>query len=252
MDDVFRLDGEIALITGGGTGLGFAIARCMAAAGARVVLVGRRETELREAVAEIGTAASYQVHDVTQLDRAGELVARVTAAVGAPTILVNNAGIHVKKAAVETSEQEFQSVLQTHVMGAYALTRAVVPGMLARGSGSILFTSSMAALIGLPLVVAYSAAKAAYGGMVRSLAAELSPRGIRVNAIVPGWIETPMLRQVMDADPARLERVLSRTPMGRFGKDDDIGWAAVYLSSPAAEFITGVHLPVDGGASIGF
>jgi gluconate 5-dehydrogenase len=100
--------------------------------------------------------------------------------------------------------------------------------------------------------VAYSAAKSAYLGMVRVLATEMSPRGVRVNAIAPGWIETEMVRQAMAGDPARKQRVLARTPMGRFGEPSDIGAAAVYLCSPAAKFVTGAMLPVDGGASIGF
>jgi len=249
----FNLTGETALITGGGTGLGFGMAKCLANAGAKVVLVGRREDELKKAVAEIGAAASYVSHDVTQLNRAAELVAAAEKAAGAQiSILINNAGIHLKKPAVETKPEEFQSVLTTHVCAAQALTTAVLPGMLARGHGNILFTASMASLFGIPLVIAYSAAKSAYVGMVRSLASEVSGRGVRVNAIAPGWIESPMLRKALDGDPARSNKILSRTPMGKFGEPDDIGHAAVFLCSPAAKFITGVVLPVDGGASIGF
>jgi gluconate 5-dehydrogenase len=124
--------------------------------------------------------------------------------------------------------------------------------MLERKSGSILFIASMTSLIGLPQVVAYSAAKSAYLGMVRSLAVELSPNGIRVNCIAPGWIESAMLQQALGNDRARHDRILARTPLGRFGEPQDIGNAAVFLSSEAAKFVTGVVLPVDGGASIGF
>ncbi|HEX3356004.1 MAG TPA: SDR family oxidoreductase [Tepidisphaeraceae bacterium] len=249
----FRLDGETALITGGGTGLGFGIARCLAAAGAKVVLVGRREKELAEAAKSLGPSAAFVAHDITQLKRAGELVVAAEKAANGPiTILVNNAGIHLKKAAAETAPEEFQSVLTTHVCAAQALAAAVLPGMLKRGQGNILFTASMAAMIGMPLVIAYSAAKSAYLGMVRSLAAEVSGRGVRVNAIAPGWIESAMLRQALSGDTERERKILARTPMGRFGEPDDIGKAAVFLCSPAAQFITGVVLPVDGGASIGF
>ena len=249
----FNLAGETALITGGGTGLGLGMAKCLASAGAKVVLVGRREDELKKAVVEIGASASFVAHDITQLNRAGELVAAAEKAAGAPvSILINNAGIHLKKLAVETKPEEFQSVLTTHVCAAHALTTAALPGMLARGHGNILFTASMASLFGIPLVIAYSAAKSAYVGMVRTLAAEVSGRGVRVNAIAPGWIESPMLRKALDGDPARSNKILSRTPMGRFGEADDIGNAAVFLCSPAAKFITGVVLPVDGGVSIGF
>ena len=124
--------------------------------------------------------------------------------------------------------------------------------MMRHKAGSILFIASMASLFGIPKVVAYSAAKSAYLGMVRAMATELSPHGVRVNAIAPGWIETDMSRAAMKADPEREKKILSRTPMGCFGEPDDVGMAAVYLCSPAAKFITGVVLPVDGGVSIGF
>lgn len=252
-DSPFRLDGETALITGGGTGLGLGIARCLAEAGATVVLVGRREPVLREAVASIGRAARYVVHDITDLDGAEALLdAAREAAGGSVSILVNNAGNHFKKPAEETSPEEFRSLLDTHVVAAHALTRVALPDMLETRHGNILFTASMASLFGVPYVVAYSAAKSAYLGMVRSLAVELSGRGVRVNAIAPGWIESDILRRSVHADPARKEKILGRTPMGCFGQPEDVGRAAVFLCSPAARFITGAVLPVDGGASVGF
>ena len=253
MNSLFDLKNETALITGGGTGLGLGIARCFAAAGAKVVLIGRREAELAEAAQSIGVAAFYVRHDVTQLDRAGELIALVEKKAGSPvSILVNNAGIHLKKPAKDTTPEEFQSVLTTHVCAAQALVATVLPGMLQRKHGNLLFTASMASLFGIPLVMAYSAAKCAYVGMVRSLATEVSSQGVRVNAIAPGWIDSDMMRQALAGDPARREKILGRTPMARFGTAEDVGNAAVYLCSPAAKFVTGVVLPVDGGASIGF
>jgi len=124
--------------------------------------------------------------------------------------------------------------------------------MKARGKGHILFRAWMTTFIGMPQVIAYSAAKAAFGGMVRALTADLAPSGIRVNALAPGWIDTPMLHKAVDGDPERKAKILGRTPMKRFGSTEDIGDAAVFLSSPAASFITGVVLPVDGGAVTGF
>ncbi|MCC5843706.1 MAG: SDR family oxidoreductase [Verrucomicrobia bacterium] len=249
----FDLSGECALITGGGSGLGLAMAQCMAAAGARVVLVGRRESELLQAAESIGEVASVVAQDITRLEAAPELVATAEERAGCPvSILVNNAGIHVKKPVEETSAEEFQSVLSTHLCAAHALNRAVIPGMKARGHGNILYTASMASLFGIPWVVAYSAAKSAQLGVVRSMASELSPAGIRVNAIAPGWIDSAMMRKALAGDEARSNKILSRTPLGCFGEAEDIGWAAVYLVSPAAKFVTGVCLPVDGGASIGF
>lgn len=249
----FSLRGETALITGGGTGIGLGIARCFVAAGASVVLVGRRESELASACAGLGPQARFVVQDITATDAAPDLVRRANDLAGGPiTILVNNAGQHLKKSAVDTTTAEFQAVLLTHVLAAHALTRAVLPGMLERRAGNILFTSSMAAFMGVPLVSAYSAAKSAYFGLVRTLSAEVAGQGIRVNAIAPGWIESAMTRRALDADPERKKKVLGRTPMGRLGDPEDIGHAAVYLCSPAARFVTGVVLPVDGGASIGF
>jgi gluconate 5-dehydrogenase len=252
MNEAFSLAGETALITGGGTGLGLGIARCFVRAGARVVLVGRRAEVLKKAAQELGQAAIWESHDILKLNESATLVERVSKRVGSISILVNNAGIHVKKPAVDLSPEEFLSVLQTHLVAAFSLTRSVLPEMIERRHGNIVFSASMASLIGLPLVSAYSAAKAGHLGLVRSLATEVSPHGVRVNAIAPGWIESEMMRSALNGDPTRTAKVLGRTPMNRFGDPEDIGWAATYLCSPAAKFVTGVVLPVDGGASIGF
>jgi gluconate 5-dehydrogenase len=250
--NAFQLQHQTALITGGGTGLGFGMARCLAAAGAKVVLVGRRKQELDQAAAQIGDTAFALQGDVTDTAALPDLVREAEKLAGPISILINNAGVHLKKPAVDTTPEEFLTVLNTHVIGAHALTRAVLPGMIERGNGSVIFIASMAALFGFPLVVAYSAAKSAYVGMVRTLATEVSGKGVRVNAVAPGWIDSVMMRKALDGDPARRDKILGRTPMGRFGDADDIGWAAVYLCSPAAKFVTGTVLPVDGGASIGF
>jgi gluconate 5-dehydrogenase len=252
MDHPFSLAGETALITGGGTGLGLGIARCFIQAGARVVLVGRRAEVLRKAATELGPNAAWEAHDILQLDQAEALVKRLWHRVGPISILINNAGIHIKKPAIDLAPAEFASVLQTHLVAAFSLTRAVLPEMIERRHGSIVFNASMASLIGIPQVSAYAAAKAGHLGLVRSLATEVSPYGVRVNAIAPGWIESEMMRSALNGDPERQKKVLGRTPMHRFGEPEDIGWAATYLCSPAARFITGIVLPVDGGASIGF
>jgi gluconate 5-dehydrogenase len=250
--EAFSLRGETALITGGGTGIGLAMAKAMHAAGAKVVLAGRREAELAAAVKELGAGAGYVVHDVNRLELAPALVAQVEQAHGPVTCLVNNAGQNLKKPAVDTTAEEFETIMRTHIFGAHALVRAVAPGMTERQRGSILFTASMASLFGIPNVIAYTAAKSAMVGLVRGYAVELSPHGVRVNAIAPGWIDTAMSRKAMEGDPARKNKIISRTPMAKFGDTEDIGWAAVYLASPAAKFVTGVILPVDGGVSMGF
>lgn len=224
----------------------------MHAAGAKVALIGRRKEELAKAVEKLGEGATYFVHDITEMDKADDLTKRVTSELGPITCLVNNAGKHLKKAALETSSDEFLSILNTNVVGAHALTNAIAPGMLERKSGSIIFIASMASLFGIPNVIAYSAAKTAHLGMVRTLSTEFSPHGVRVNAIAPGWIETEMSRKALENDPARKDKIICRTPMKKLGQPSDIGWAAVYLASPAAAFVTGAILPIDGGASIGF
>jgi NAD(P)-dependent dehydrogenase (short-subunit alcohol dehydrogenase family) len=252
LEAMFSLKGEIGLITGGGSGLGFGIAKAFVAAGAQVVLAGRRESVLREACAELGDAATYVVHDVTHTSAAPDLLAGIAERVGPVSLLVNNAGIHLKKAFLETTEEEFLRVLETHVTASYALTRAAAAGMVKRKHGVVLFLASMTAYVAMPRVIAYTTAKTAFVGLVRGLTAELSPCGVRVNAIAPGWIESPMLHEALDHDPERKNKILSRTPMGRFGEPEDIGAAAVYLCSPAGRFVTGVTLPVDGGANAGF
>jgi gluconate 5-dehydrogenase len=228
------------------------MAKCFVAAGAKVIIVGRRKEELEKARAGLGANAFALAGDVTKLETIPALVQKAEKLAGPISILVNNAGVHLKKSALETSDAEFQTVLQTHVFGAFALTREVARGMVARKSGSVLFTASMTSLFGIPLVVAYSTAKTAYVGMVRTLAVEFGAQGVRVNGIAPGWIESDMLNEALNGDPPRKAKILARTPMNKFGKAEDIGWAAVYLCSPAAQFVTGVILPVDGGASIGF
>lgn len=251
MLDAFSLEGQVALITGGGTGLGLAIAAAFIDAGARVVITGRREAVLKDAAAALGERALPIVHDITSKD-ATPLITQIEKRFGSISILVNNAGIHLKEDVLHTSNEDFQSVLDTHVLGALSVTRAVLPAMMERRSGAILFIASMTSFIGMPNAIAYSAAKSAYVGMVRSLASELGAQNIRVNAIAPGWIETPMLHRALDGDAPRAAKILARTPMARYGDPADIGNAAVYLCSSAAAFVNGVILPVDGGASIGF
>lgn len=252
-DNPFRLDGEVALITGGGTGIGLGIARCMTQSGARVVLVGRRESELAQACNELGSGASCIPQDITRLTELPALARNAERQAGGPvSVLVNNAGVHLKKLSADTTPGDFQNILTTHVLAAHEMTRVFTPGMLARKHGSVLFTSSMAAFMGVPRVVAYAAAKSAYFGMMATLSAELAAGGVRVNAVAPGWIFSDMSQKALEDDPARMAKVMSRIQMGRMGQPHDIGWAAVYLCSPAASYITGVTLPVDGGATAAF
>ena len=251
-DHVFSLAGKVALITGGGSGIGFDIARCMVEAGATVIITGRREQPLQDAVETLGERAHYEVNDVTERARLGELVATIEQTHGPIDILVNNAGINMKKPALEVTDEDFDRIVHTNLNSVFSLTRACASRMIERGSGSIIMISSMAAYYGIDRVAAYAASKSGVEGMVKVLASEFSGRGVRVNAIAPGFIETAMSKTAMGGDPDRFARAMRRTPMGKFGKPDDIGWAAVFLASDAARYVTGASLPVDGGNSIGF
>jgi NAD(P)-dependent dehydrogenase (short-subunit alcohol dehydrogenase family) len=250
--DPITLEGQVALITGGGSGIGLGCAKTFVARGAKVVISGRREEVLKKAVEELGSQADYRVHDVTDFAAAEGLIESVEKQHGALTALINNAGHAVKKPTVELTEEEMLGVFDVHVRGAFSLSKHAATRMMESGGGSILFMASMASLIGIPYIAAYAAAKSAHLGLVRTMAVEWSPKGVRVNAIAPGWILTDMTRETVLKDPGRSERILARTPMAQFGEPEDIGWAAAFLASPAARFITGVCLPVDGGVSIGF
>lgn len=248
----FSLAGHHALITGGGSGLGLATARCFVAAGARVTIVGTDASKLEAASAELGGEATGLVFDVTRTEEAAAFAGRVEAERGAVSILVNNAGQTIKKPIDDMTPADVEAVLDVHVVGAYALSRAFLPQLARRRDSSILFTASMASFLGVPFVIGYSAAKAAHVGMVRAMATELAPRGVRVNGVAPGWVDTPLFRGATAADPARRAKIDARIPLGRLAEPSDIGWAMTYLASPAAAYVTGHVLVVDGGALHGF
>lgn len=252
MLEQFSLTNQVAVITGGGTGLGFGIARTFVQAGATVVLLGRREDKLREAQQTLGTQCHYRVFDVTNKPAMPALVADIENNIGAIDILVNCAGIHLKKMALDVTDQEYLSVIDTHVLSVFALSREVLRYMVPRKRGNIILISSMAAFMGLEKIVAYTTAKSAVLGIQRSLIADYSRSGIRVNTIAPGWIETDISRYALDGDPERKAKILSRIPTHTFGDPDDIGNAALYLCSAAGKYVNGVTLPVDAGAVEGF
>jgi NAD(P)-dependent dehydrogenase (short-subunit alcohol dehydrogenase family) len=243
---------KVAIVTGGASGLGYAIAKKFAANNIRTIIMGRNEAKLREACDSIGANAEFIKCDVTDFKSLPRAVDSVVKKYGRIDILVNNAGIHLKKPFLEVTDDEFNQVFLTNATAVFSLTREVVRIMKEKKSGSILNISSMAAQYGIPLVIAYSAAKAAVEGMTRAMAVECSPEGIRVNCIAPGFIKTKMSGKALDNDPERKRKVLSRTPMGRLGTPEEVADAAFYLVSEEASFITGVVLPVDGGNLIGF
>lgn len=248
----FSLAGHRALITGGGSGLGLATARTFLEAGAEVVIVGRDTDKLAAAAADLGPGARWLAHDVADTGAAEAFAARVEAEIGPVSILVNNAGGTCKKPLEEMTVEDFRSVFDVHVTGAFAMTRAFLGQLKTSGRGSVLFTASMSSFLGIPNVTGYSASKAAYVGMIRALASELAPKGVRVNGVAPGWIDTPLFRLATSKDPARLAKIMGRIPMNRTGEPEDIGWAMTYLAADAARYVTGHILVVDGGALHGF
>lgn len=243
---------KIAIVTGGGSGLGFAIAQKFIENGITTIIAGRDKEKLDAAKEKLGRLCHAKSCDVSDLPSIPKFVDDVIKEFGQIDILVNNAGINQKKEFTEVTDEEFQKVITTNLTAVFAMSREVVKHMLEKNSGCIINISSMAAQYGLPKVIAYSASKTAIDGMTRAMAVELSPKGIRVNTIAPGFIYSDMTAKALDADPERKAKVFGRTPMGIMGQPEDIGNAALYLASDAAKFVTGVVLPVDGGNSIGF
>jgi NAD(P)-dependent dehydrogenase (short-subunit alcohol dehydrogenase family) len=180
------------------------------------------------------------------------LVKQVHQQYGRIDILVNNAGINMKKNFSEVTDEDFQNILNVNVNAVFSMSREVVKVMEEQGSGSIINISSMAALYGLPKVIAYTASKSAIEGMTRAMAVELSPKGIRVNSIAPGFIETAMSAKALNNDPERKQKVLGRTPMGHLGKPEDVAETALFLAIDSSKYITGTSIRVDGGNAIGF
>lgn len=249
----FSLKGKVAIVTGGASGLGFAMASCFASSGAKVFITGTRNLEeIENAAREIGNECEALQYDITQESKHQEIVKDIVERYGHIDIVVNNAGVHCKKDVEDITKQDFERVLSVHVIGAFGLVQACVPYMKQQRSGSIIMISSMSAYLAMTKVVAYGSAKGAVLGMVKCLSGDLSSYGIRVNAIAPGFIDTPMFHKAVDADIPRQKKILAHTPMETYGKPEDVAWAALYLASDASSFVTGVSIPVDGGCSIGF
>ncbi|MEM7367458.1 MAG: SDR family oxidoreductase [Bacteroidota bacterium] len=249
---IFSLTQKTILITGGGTGIGLGIAQAMVEAGGRVVLVGRRESILQEACATLGEMASYRVKDIARTSDLPAFIDELEHEVAPVDVLVNNAGLHLKRESMDTSDEAFEQVIQINLNGVFALSRVLGKRMISRGKGSIIMLSSMTAIYGMPKVAAYAASKGAIRSLTMSLANDFADSGVRVNAIAPGYIETAMFHQATKTDPARKQKILNRIPMNRLGRPIDVGHTAVFLASDASAYVTGTHIPIDGGASIGF
>ncbi len=245
-------DQKVAIVTGGASGLGYAIAEKFVKSNIRTIIVGRNEQKLEEAKAQFGENCAFESFDLTKLEQIPAFVERIHNRYGKIDILVNNAGINQKKPFTEVTDQEFERIILTNLTAVFSLSREVAKVMLAQKSGAIVNISSMASQYGIPKVVAYTASKSAIEGITRSMAVDLSPAGIRVNCVAPGFIATDMSAKALDSDPERKNKVLSRTPMGKLGVPADVAEAVYYLSSDAASYVTGTVLRVDGGNAIGF
>ena len=243
---------KIAIVTGGASGIGRAIAGKFVESHITTIIIGRDVNKLAAAKNQLGKLCIPVSFDLNDLQAFPKLIAQIINEHGTIDILVNNAGINLKKEFTAVTDEEFQKIMLTNVTAMFALSREVVKWMIQKTSGSIINISSMASQYGIPKVIAYSASKAAIEGMTRAMAVELSPMGVRVNCIAPGFIATDMSAKALDNDEERRVKVMSRTPMGALGLPSDIADAALFLASAASAYITGVVLPVDGGNSIGF
>ncbi|MDG1571172.1 SDR family NAD(P)-dependent oxidoreductase [Robiginitalea sp. M366] len=243
---------KVSIVTGGTSGLGLATARKFCQTGYRCYVVGRNPEKTKTTCTELGHNAIPVILDLSRLEDIPGVIAGIAQEAGQIDVLVNNAGINMKKPMLEVTDADFLQIIQTNLLSVFAISREVGKVMQAAGSGSIINISSMAAQYGLPYVIAYSASKTAIEGMTRAMAVEMGPMGIRVNCVAPGFIKTPMTAKALDSDPERKGRVYARTPMGEMGIPEDIADAVYFLASREARFITGTVLPVDGGNSIGF
>jgi NAD(P)-dependent dehydrogenase (short-subunit alcohol dehydrogenase family) len=239
----FRLDGKVAVVTGASSGIGAAVAAAMSEAGARVVITGRDEERLRACTSGLGEHLVV-VADLAQDEAPGRIVAETAAAFGALDVLVHSAGIFLPGPFADAPLEDFDLQFRVNVRAPYALTQAALPYL--RPDGAVVFVSSIAGQVGFPLSAAYCGTKGAVELMTKSLAMELAPEGIRVNAVAPGNVHTPMNERFFESE--EYERsMLERTPFGRVGLVEDIAPVAVFLASDAARYVHGESILVDGG-----
>ena len=252
MTNLFDLSGRVAIVTGGNGGIGLGMAAGLAAAGAIVVIAARDGSKNANAVEKLRALSAKSdalLLDVTDEAACKALIQQVGAQHGRIDILINNAGINIRKQPQQYSLDEWKSVIDTNLSSAFVLSQAVYPEMLKNGGGKIINIGSMTSIFGAPFAAPYSASKGGIVQLTKALACAWAKDNIQVNAVLPGWIDTELTIQARKDVVGLHERALMRTPAGRWGKPEDHAGVAVFLASSASDFITGAAIPVDGGYS---
>jgi 3alpha(or 20beta)-hydroxysteroid dehydrogenase len=247
--DANRLDGKVALVTGAARGIGAAIAQRFAEEGALLVLTDADESAVREVAAGLGDGADALAHDVTNEAAWDAVAAWALENHGRVDVLVNNAGVFLAAALAETTLEDFRRLQEVNQVGVFLGMRTIAPAMVARGSGSIINMSSIAGVMGSPLLTAYAASKWAVRGMTKSVAKELAGAGVRVNSLHPGQINTDMHVRQRERTPELIERLVAQIPMGRIGDPQEVAEAALFLAADESRFVTGSEIVIDGGVS---
>jgi 2-dehydro-3-deoxy-D-gluconate 5-dehydrogenase len=253
MMNLFDLKGRVAIVTGGNGGIGLGMAEGLAACGADVVLAGRNAEKAQAALATLaqhGVRAHFVPADITRAEACRNLVAETLARFGRLDILVNNAGTSVRKMPHEYTELEWRHVLDTNLTGAFFCSQAAYPSMKQARRGKMINIGSMMSVFGAPYATPYAASKGGIVQMTRALATAWAADNIQVNAVLPGWIDTELTQTARRQVVGLHERVEARTPAGRWGVPADMAGVAVFLASPASDFVTGAAIPVDGGFSV--
>jgi len=251
--NLFDLTGRVAVVTGGNGGIGLGMARGLAGAGAALLIAGRNEKKNAAAVTELrglGARAEAIVADVTVETDCRSMVRTATQKFGRLDILINNAGTNIRKPAQDYSLAEWHAVLDTNLTSAYLCAQAAYPEMVRSGGGKIINIGSMLSIFGVSFAAAYAASKGGIVQLSKALATAWARDNIQVNAVLPGWIDTDLTRKARKQVPELHDRVLARTPAGRWGLPDDHAGIAVFLAGKASDFVTGTAIPVDGGYSI--
>lgn len=250
---MFRLDGKVALVTGGNGGIGLGMARGLAQAGATVVIVGRDAGKSRgavQALKEQGLAADALAADVTDEAAVDALMKEAVQRHGRLDILVNNAGTNIRRPVQELSLADWNTVMDTNLTSAFLCSRSAWPHLKAAGGGKVINIGSMMSIFGAAYAPAYAASKGGIVQFTRSLATAWAADNIQANAVLPGWIDTELTQKAREQVDGLHQRVLARTPAGRWGAPGDLAGIAVFLASSASDFITGTAIPVDGGYSV--